>query len=170
MKKDQLSSKLNDLTHIRIIGIPIRLAQRHPVLVMRIGNFSVLGISTMIFQVLLLGILIKYLSFNLASSISAYAAAVPYYFLSKRIVWRDRLTRIPYWGDFVLFPTFLVTKFTIPLKLAGMAYLHARGVPWPISFITMQIAGAAPSYLFLDKVTFGLMTRVIRRISSREIA
>lgn len=170
MKIDQLSPKLADLAHVRIIGIPIRMGMRHPVLMIRIGNFSALGISTMIFQVVLLYILVKHLSFNVASSFSAYGAAIPYYFLSRIVVWRDRLVHIPWWGDLILFPTFLVTKLTIPLKLAGMAYLHARGVPWPISFISMQIAGIIPSYLFLDKVTFGMMTRVIRRISREERA
>jgi putative flippase GtrA len=126
-----------------------------------------LGISTMIFQVVLLAILVRNLPFNLATSISAYLAAIPYYVLSKKIVWRDRLVLVPR-GDLILFPVFLITKFTITFKLAGMAYLDSKGVPWQVSFISMQAAGAIPSYLFLDKITFGLMTRVIRRISREE--
>lgn len=176
MKKDVLRAALMYLARSRYVGLPARLGLRiqdmfwlrYPHLMTRIDNFLIIGGASTVIQAALLMILTRQMRFIAAVVLGAIIATVPNYILSKKIVWKDRVLDIAFKWNAILFPVFLVTKFSIPLKIAGMALLHAQGVPVIASLLCTEAAGAGLSFLFLDKIAFGSMTRVISRISKRK--
>lgn len=167
---------LGYLAGIKVLGLPARLALkildqlwfRNPHLMTRVDNFLIIGGTSTFIQVALLMILTRQMRFIAAVILGAVIASIPNYILSKRLVWKDRVVNIAFGWNAILFPVFLVTKFSIPLKIAGMALLHAHGIPTIASLLCTEAAGAGLSFLFLDKVAFGSMTKVINRISNQE--
>lgn len=107
----------------------------------------------------------------MATLIGIQAAALWSFTANRFITWRDRFTNLTSRQSIIWFlPLFLVsdiTTVTIWVKVVGIkATVDYFGLPLGLVWVVYELTGTVANYLGADKISFGLMARLVSRIGS----
>lgn len=143
-----------------------------PDLVVRLGNFLPIGGLSTVIQ---LGLLIVLKFANLSTEVATVCAVMLSVFvnftMNRHITWKDRFsglsTRQNYLWFLPLFVVFASTTPTVWLKMGGIPALeHLLGWPVVVSWFLFEGIGSVLNFVGADKITFGAVAWIIRRIST----
>lgn len=168
---------LESLSRIPVIGILFKLLLRaqyrlwawKPGLVERLSDFLPIGAASTIVQAtILFGMKARGTSTIQATALAVGVSVFVNYVANRQITWKERFSRLSFTQNVMWFlPLFLVFVAFTPtvfMKTAGIPYLESLGLPVSRAWLIFEGLGVVANFLGADRLSFGLVVRLIERI------